>query len=108
MTRVADPALPSDGGAESFRLTALAFAAALCLVLVVAPIRTATTGGASGVTRFDTLPRTLRAQGQAVLDQRDAGQRARLAGELSRANPEEASEFLLAVLAADPSPLVRA
>src|SRR5262245_30113960 len=91
------------------RLTALALVVVLCLILVVTSIRTATTGGALGaVARLDTLPGAFLAQGQALLDQRDARQRARLAGDLSRANPEEASEFLLAVLAADPSPQVRA
>ncbi len=90
------------------RLTALALSAVLCAVLVIAHSRAATIGAPSGtVAQLDMLPPALRPHGQALLDQRDARQRARLAGELSRGHAEEASEFLLAVLATDPSPQVR-
>src|SRR5262245_36282678 len=57
--------------------------------------------------RLDKLPPDLRQQGQAILDQRDDRQRARLAGEMARRNSPEAIEFLLTVLAADASPQVR-
>jgi len=57
--------------------------------------------------RLDKLPPALRQQGQAVLDQRDDRQRARLAGEMARRNSPEVIEFLLTVLATDASPQVR-
>ena len=53
------------------------------------------------------LPATLREQGLAIINQRDDRQRARLAGELARTEPAAAMDFLLTVLASDPSPQVR-
>lgn len=58
--------------------------------------------------QLDKLPPALREQGRALLDQRDDAQRARLARDLARAHGANVAEFLLSVLAADPSPRVRA
>ncbi len=56
---------------------------------------------------LNKLPPALRQQGQAILNQRDERQRARLAGDLARRNSAEVIEFLLNVLATDTSPQVR-
>ena len=57
--------------------------------------------------RLSKLPPALREQGQAILNQSNEKERARLAGDLARKDAAGAMEFLLELLAADPSPQVR-
>jgi len=56
---------------------------------------------------LNKLPPALREQGRALLNQRDEAQRARLVRDLAREHGASVVEFLLPVLAADPSPRVR-
>jgi tartrate-resistant acid phosphatase type 5 len=62
---------------------------------------------APGAPRVEQLPAALREQGQAVLQQPDPQQRARLAAELARRDVAGALEFLLALAATDAAPQVR-
>lgn len=58
-------------------------------------------------TILDKLPNQLRDRGAELLGQADQKARARLADDLARTNPSETMEFLLALLEAESSPLVR-
>ena len=86
------------------RFLALLLCASLCGLWPGSNGLTATAQGQSAV---EVLPAALREQGQAILNQTNERERARLAGDLARKDPAGAMEFLLKVLATDPSPQVR-
>jgi len=56
---------------------------------------------------IQTLPPELRERGQALLNEKDAQQRAKLAGEMIAADPRGALDFMLTVFATDPAVAVR-
>ncbi|MFN0087870.1 MAG: metallophosphoesterase [Blastocatellia bacterium] len=85
------------------RLMALVLAGILCGAAQTGRGQTATAGDA----RLEKLPPALREQGLTVLTRTDEIQRARLAGDLTRNHAADAMEFLLAMLADDPSARVR-
>src|SRR5262249_10412310 len=86
----------------------LALGTVLCVTVAVLHGQTKSQTSQSGAaSRLDTLPPALREQGQAILSQRDDRQRAELVAALARNSPDAAREFLLAVLASEPSPEVR-
>lgn len=79
---------------------------ALLLFCALTPIGYGQTETAADA-RLEKLPPALRQDGLAILNQTDERQRARLAGDLARKDAAGAMEFLLAMLAADPSAQVR-
>jgi len=88
------------------RLMALLLCAVLCGVLFVS-YRQGATAQSQADARLEKLPPALRESGQAILSQTDEKQRARLAGDLVRKDAAGAMEFLLALLASEPSAQVR-
>src|SRR5262245_22767955 len=90
------------------RLMVLLLGVILCAISLSGYERLATAQEqATANTQLDKLPPALRQQGQAILSQSNEGERARLAADLARKDAAAVMEFLLAVLAADPSPQVR-
>ncbi|MGH9839845.1 MAG: metallophosphoesterase [Blastocatellia bacterium] len=88
------------------RLMALLLGAVLCGTFPFTYGQTTPPQGANDA-RLSKLPPTLREQGQVLLNQNNEKERARLAGDLARKDAAGAMEFLLGVLAADPSAQVR-
>ena len=92
------------------RLMAPILIAVLCGLVPFAQSQTAPAplqSQAPADARLTKLPPALQERGQALLAQSDEKERARLAGDLARREPAAAMEFLVAVLATDPSPQVR-
>jgi len=86
------------------RLMALLLGVVLCGGLSFTVTSTAQSQNQSAV---DLLPAALREQGQAIVNQTNERERARLAGDLARKDPAGAMNFLLKLLSTDSSPQVR-
>jgi hypothetical protein len=93
-----------------FNLTALILALALCGNVSSVQSQTgqpSPQNQAEIETQINKLPPDLRERGRAALGQKNEAQRARLLRDLVREHGERTIEFMLAVLATDPSPRVR-
>lgn len=90
------------------RLMTLVLLVSLCGVVPFAySLTVIPQGQAADDARLNKLPPALREQGQAIIKESNEKERARLAGDLARKDAAGAMEFLLAVLATDPSTQVR-